>query len=74
VHVFGLQWRARETLVDIAHDRLGLVEREAVMLEAGDLGERLARQVRLFAVCAERHVDQFMRHALSASASRALHT
>jgi hypothetical protein len=43
--VFGLQRRARKTFVDIAHDRLRLVERETVMLEGGDLGERLARQV-----------------------------
>ena len=28
-------------LVDVTHDRLGLIEREAVMLEGGDLGKRL---------------------------------
>jgi hypothetical protein len=74
VHVFGLQWRARETFVEIAHDRLGLVEREArharsrgPWRKAGATGE---------AVRGVRRTARRPVHAspLSASASGALHT
>ncbi len=64
MHVFGLQRRSRETLVDIAHDRLGLVEGKAVVLEGRDLGEGLASQMRRFAVSAERHLDKLVGDAL----------
>src|SRR6202035_4475520 len=64
VHVLRLQWRPGKALVDIAHDRLGLVERKSVMLEGRNLGKRLARQVQLLAVSPERHIDQLVRHPL----------
>jgi hypothetical protein len=63
VHVFGLQRRAGETFVDVTHDRLGLIEREAVMLEGRHLGERLTRQMGLLAMSAEGDVDKFVRHS-----------
>src|SRR5579875_2775721 len=60
VHVFRLQRRTGEALVDIAHDRLRLVEVKAVMLESRHFGEGVARQMRLLAMLAERHLDEIV--------------
>src|SRR5579862_8759878 len=51
-------------LVDVAHDCLRLIEREAVVLEGGDAAERVAREMRLAAKFTGPDADQLMRDAL----------
>src|SRR5437764_14294761 len=59
-----LQRRRRKAFVDVAQDRLRLVQRKAVVLESRHLGERVAFEVRWLAVFAEADLDKVVRDAL----------
>src|SRR5580692_5361257 len=59
-----LQRRSRKSLVDIAHDCLGLVQDETVMLERRYPAESVAREVCLGAEFARPHTYQLVGYAL----------
>src|SRR5260370_41597444 len=55
-----MQRRHREALVDVAQDRLRLVELEAVMLEGRHLGKGVAQEMRLRAMLADCDLDKLV--------------
>jgi hypothetical protein len=59
-----LQPRAGHNGIDIAHDRLRLVQHPSVMLEGRNAAERVSRKMRLLLERAERHRSQFVGCAL----------